>query len=339
MRISKGDYCIAKQEGGKDYLFRALSDNDKKSVEGLLEKGCHIPGQRHTMTVELSDVILNLGPNPHPGKVYGADVGAIHRKRLTHKEFGDVHFFYRPEKKIITDLDASMNRVAAKLNKAGLGFLFNAVLFEVMPYHGEKYAGMCIYAKNEKTPTRIQIRPEAMTPDFYDYIWYHEFGHYLNMFWRPSKKLMANWLKLYSTSIKTETVKKDVSQRLLDLLMDGEDKPSDFKRDLEEEDALAFKWIIRTIGQVSALSIQDLDTLFEAEMKDEIKKVWPLRTIPRKELAPIISEYATVNVRELIAESFAFYMTKKKLPEPVTKLLERSIAYAKANHERPKDND
>lgn len=48
---------------------------------------------------------------------------------------------------------------------------------------------------------------------------------------------------------------------------------------------------------------------------------------------------ATLNVKELFAECFAFYMTKRKLPEKVVKLLEKSISYAKANHERPQSDD
>jgi hypothetical protein len=337
IKVSKGDYFIAKREGGKDYLAKALSDNDAKSVESVLEKNCHIQGQRHTMTVELSDIILNLGPKPHAGKVYGQDVVALHRKRADHDVFGDIHFFYAPEKTVLVDLKDSMNKVAAKFKKTGLNFLFKDVVYEVMPYNGEKYAGQYMKGKNEKIPDRIQIRPEIMPASEYAYVWYHEFGHRMHLRFCPSKKLNATWLKLYSTSIKVESVRKDKSQQLLDMLMDGEEAPSNFKSGLDEEDALAFKWIVRTIQQVNGLSIKDLDTLFEAEMKEEIRKVWPVRNIPRKELAPIVSEYATVNVKELFAECFAFYMVGKKLPEPIVKLLEKSIAYAKANHDKADD--
>lgn len=43
---------------------------------------------------------------------------------------------------------------------------------------------------------------------------------------------------------------------------------------------------------------------------------------------------ATMNSKELFAECFAFYMTKKKLPEPIVKLMERSISYGKANRDK-----
>jgi hypothetical protein len=335
MKIVKGDYFVAKQEQGKDYLAKALEDATGKSVEALLEKDCHVPSMRHTLTVAHSDIVVVLGSDPHPGKVYGFDVGSVHRKRLSHKQFGDVHFFYRPEKQVINDLNESMTAVAKRLDKQGLGFLIDDVVYEVLPYHGEKYAGRFMISKREGVPKRIQIRPEIMPASEYQYVLYHELGHNLHLaYCRDSHKLNASWLKLFNTSIRVESIKKDKSQQLLDALIGGEENPSDFKRGLDEEDALAFKWIVRTIQQVNGLSIQDLDTLFDAEMKGEVVKVWPVRNIPHKELAPIVSEYATVNSKELFAECFAFYMTKKKLPEPIVKLLEKTISYGKANHER-----
>lgn len=338
MKLTKGDYFVAKQDQGKDYLAKALEDSHGKSVEALLEKDCHIQSMRHTLTVALADVVVVLGKEPHPGKVYGYDVGSVHRKRLTHKEFGDVHFFYRPEKQVLNDLNDSMTATAKRLAKQDLSFLLDNVVFEVLPYHGEKYAGRFMMSKNEKVPKRIQLRPEIMPASEYMYVWMHELGHNLHLaYCRNNKKLNAQWLKLFNTSIRVESIKKDKSQQLLDALIGGEEMPSDFKRGLDEEDALAFKWIIRTIGQVNGLTIQDLDTLFEAEMKEEITKLWPVRNIQHKELAPIVSEYATMNYKELFAECFAFYMTKKKLPEPIVKLLERTISYAKAN--RGKDNE
>lgn len=339
MRIAKGDYFVGKDsDSKKTYLAKALEDSHGKSVEAVAEKNSHLPGMRHTFTQDLSTVILNLGDKPFPGKVHGHDVSTLFTKRLTHDKFGDVYFFYRPEKQIIQDLKDSMDKVAERLKRQGLSFLLDGIIFEVLPYNGEKYAGMYMKSKKEKVPNRIQIRPEIMPASEYAYVWYHELGHHLHLsFCKESKKLNANWLKLFNTSIRVETIKKDKSQQLLDALIGGEECPSDFKRGLDEEDALAFKWLIRTIGQVNGLSIHDLDTLFEADMKDEVAKVWPVRNISHKELAPIVSDYATVNSKELLAECFAFYMTKKKLPEPIVKLLEKTISYAKANREKSSD--
>ena len=126
---------------------------------------------------------------------------------------------------------------------------------------------------------------------------------------------------------------------MLDGLLSQQDNPSDFKSTLAEEEALAYKWILRTIQSVHGLSVKELDFLFEAGMLDDIKKLWPVRTIPRKELEPIVSEYATKNYKELFAETFAFYFTKKKLPEPLKRLLEKSMSYAKSNREKGNEEE
>ncbi len=332
-KISKGDYLIYK-ENNKHHLVKALADNDSKTVELVDEKNCHLQGMRNTFTGDLKQIILNLGPEPHPGKVYGHDVATLFRKRLDHPDFGNVHFFYRPAKEVLVDLRTSMDAAAKKLKKTGLEFLLDCE-FEVLPFNGEKYAGRFLMSKKEDVPKRIQIRPEIMPASEYQYVWHHELGHNLHLaYCKEARKLNAQWLKYYNTSIKIETIKKDKSQQLLDLLMDGEERPSDFKRGLDEEDTLAFNWIMRSIKQVSALSIKELDLLFEAEEKDEIKAVWPIRGIPHKELSPVITEYATVHYQELVAEAFGLYMVGKKLPERAVKLVEKTIAYAKANREK-----
>lgn len=335
MRVAKGDYIIAKEQK-RDYLARALEDSTG-DVEAVLEKMCHIPGHRLTLTVAKKDLVLNLGQTPQHGKVYGLDVTNLYYTKKMHNHFGMVYFFYKPRKEVVKDLWAAMDKTYVILKKRGLEFLLEDIIWEVMPYHKEKYAGMFIRSKNPKIPDRIQIWPEIMPANLYIYVLLHEIGHNMHLNFATGKKLNALWLRLFNTSIRVASVKKEVSASLLESLMSQEDPPSAFKSSLGEEEALAYKWIIRTIQSVNALSIKDLDTLFEADMRGDIRSVWPLRTIPRKELAPIISEYATKNVKETIAESFAFVLTGKKLPEPIVKLLERTISYAKANREKSDD--
>lgn len=334
MKITKGEYFVGKREKGRDYLAKALSDSDGKTVEAVLEDKCWIQGHRHTFTAEKTDIVVNLGKDPQAGKVYGADVTNLYKGRKDHDDFGAVNFFYKPEKDVVADLWQAMTKVAKKMRKHDLGFLLDDIVWEIQRFNGERYAGMYIKSRKENVPDRIHLRPESNPATEYPYILHHELGHHLHLTFLKSKKLNAQWLKLFNTSIKVASVKKDMSKNLLDMLMDQEDLPSDFKSGLDEEQALAFKWIIRTIGSVNALTIKDLDTLFEAGMKDEIEKIWPVRNIPRKELAPVISDYATKNVKELIAESYSFYMIGKKLPDVVVKLVERSISYAKANREK-----
>lgn len=330
MRIDKDEYLICIDDN-REFLAKALEDT-KGDVEVVVEKDSHI--ERNTLTVKAKDVVLNLGAKPRPGKIYNLDVTNLLYTSKRHDDLGLVHFFYKPQKDIVKSLWSAATSVASNLKRKELDFLLEDPIWEIMPYHKEKYAGMYTKSKKENVRSRIQIRPEIMPASEYPYVMYHELGHHLHMTFVDSKKLNAQWLKLYSTSIKVQTIKKEQSQRLLDLLLGQEDLPSDFKGQLEEDDALSYKWIVKTIQHLNGLSIKDLDTLFEADMKDEIRSVWPLRSISHKELQPVVSEYSTKNVKELIAECFAFYMTKRKLPDIAVKLIEKSISYAKANREK-----
>jgi hypothetical protein len=335
VKISKDDYLII-VNNKKEHLVRALEDSPSSNdmVESILERMCHISSLRHTFTLDKKDLVLNLGPQPRAGKVYGQDVSSIFYKRKTHDDFGDINFFYKPDKNVVKDLWEAMGKTQSLLKKRGLEFLTDNIVWEVLPYHGEKFAGCFIKSKNDKIPDRIQIRPEIVPANMYIYVLTHELAHNLHFNYVTSKKLNALWLKLFNTSIKVSTVKKEVSAALLENLLAQEDPPSAFKGQLGEEEALAFKWIVRTISQGHNISIHDLDTLFEADMKEEIRKLWPIRTIPRKELAPIISDYATKSYRELFAEVYAFIMTGKKVPEPIVRLMDKSISYAKVNREK-----
>jgi len=333
MKINKGDYLVIEYER-KMHLTKALAPAHKDSVEVVLEKLCHIPNQRYTTTVELKDLVLNLGSEPKPGKVYGLDVTNLFCGRKLHEDFGLINFFYRPSKQVVKDLWAAFNKVAKILNKRGLSFLLDDLIWEILPYTNEAYAGMYLRSNKEGNSPRIQIRPEIMPASEYVYVILHELAHHLHLGFATGKKLNASWLRLFNTSIRVVNIKKETSSSLLDALLAQEDVPSAFRGQLEEEDALAFKWVLRTISQINALSIKELDILFEADAKDDIRKIWPVRNIHRKDLAPVISEYATKNYRETIAEAVSFVMVGKKLPEPIVKLVEKTISYAKTNREK-----
>lgn len=331
-KVKKGDYLIVSEERRK-HLMRALEDGTGTTVEAVNEKNCHIKTLRLAATLNAKDVILNLGPTPAAGKVYGLDVTTLFYTKKTHDALGTVNFFYKPNPEVVKDLWAAFAKVVKILDKRGLLFILEGLCWEIQPYNGEKYAGRYMKSKKagSKIPSRIQIRPEIMPATEYVYVILHELAHHIHFTYVTSKKLNALWLRLFNTSIKAVTVKREISQHLLEDLLTQEDAPSSFKRTLSEDDALAFKWIIRTIGQVSALSIKELDILFEADMKDDIRNIWPVRNIAHKELAPVISEYATKNHRECFAEAVSFMMVGKKLPEAIVKLIEKTLSHAKIN--------
>lgn len=332
MRIAKGDYLVIGIDS-KKHLMRALTDVSDKTFEAVSEKMCHIQALRNTATMSTRDVVLNLGPNPAPGKVYGLDVSSLFCGRKVHDDIGTIQFFYKPDKQVVADLWAAFSKVNKILGKRGLDFLLRDISWEVIPHNGEKYAGMFTQGKGEKTPRRIQLRPDSLPATEFTYLILHEVAHNMHFNFVTSKKLNALWIRLFNTSIKPVSVTKEMSKSLLESMLSQEDVPSAFKGQLNEEQALAFKWVTRTISQVSQISLKELDTLFEADMRDDIKALWPIRTLHHKDLAPIVTAYATKSHKELFAESMAFHLTGKKLPEPITRLVEKTISHAKSNQE------
>lgn len=331
MRIEQGDYVICSQSQGKDYLVKALAAT-KGNLEAVCERLCHIPSQRQTLTVDSKNLVINLGAEPKRGKVWGIDLNNLYYTKKTHDKFGDMFFFYKAERESVKALWAALDKAYKILNTLGLAYVLDRdITWEILSSNpSEKYAGMYIRkVKGDEVIERIQIKLDSRPQSELVYVILHELAHCIDANYVTGRKLKALWLRLFTTSIKVATVQKSMSQELLTSLLDQPNIPSDFKSSLDEEQTIAFKCIMRTINSVNALSIKELDVLFEAQMFDDIKSVWPLRTIPRKDIAPIVSEYATKNVKELFAESFAYYCIKRKLPDAVLKLVERSISYAK----------
>jgi len=337
----KGTYCIGLNRSSTSkphpFLFK-VNHISKSIVYGTLEKNSHIPQMRSSIEIPVKDVLINLGSNPHPGRVYGVDTSLLYRGRKVNDYFGPVYWFYKPDSDVGKDLNDSLDKVFKTLKQNRLDFIVDTTtcIWEALPFNGEKYAGMYIRSKNtERRPNRFQIRPEIMPSTSYPYVIFHELGHHLHFEYVTGTKLNASWVRLYNTSIKQKLIKKEQSVELMDRLTgQTELLPSDFKTDLGEEDTYAYRMILRNISKQHSLSVRELDLLFEAGYLDDIREVWPIKGLSEKDLAPIISEYACKNVKELFAESFAFYMTKKKLPTSVVSLLEKSISYARVNHEK-----
>lgn len=336
--VAKGHYVVAMNDSNakKPVLFKVDSIH-KGIVTGIVEKDPHIKEKRLTVEVPLKNVVLSLGEDPFPGKVYGHDVSMLYRGRKTHEFFGPLYWFYAPEKEVGAQLMKAFDKVAKTLKQNRVDFIVQpaSCIWEIIPYNGEKYAGMYQRSKNvEKNPHRLQIRPEIMPSTDYPYVIHHELGHHLHYEFVTGKKINAQWIQLFNTSIAVEQIKKDKSVELLEGLLTQEDPPSAYKANLSEEDTVIYKLILQYINKEHSVSVKELDILFEADYRDEIRSVWPVRGIPKKDLAPIVSEYATKNVRELFAESFAFRMAGKKLPKAVESLLDKSMSYARSNYEK-----
>jgi hypothetical protein len=328
-------YVIAKLQDreGPRLVFGKVTSSSRGILSGIQEKNAHIDKLKVPFEVPIKDVVLDLGENPHPGSVYGFDTTNRFTKRKSHEFFGPVSFFYDVKKEVAKKLFDAFDRAQKIIEKAGLYFPANIAVWQIMPPESKgKWAGFYKHSnKPDDNPHRFAIKPESLPESEWVYVILHEFAHYLHATALTGPKLNATWVRLFNTSIKLQTIKKEASVQLLDAMLSGEERPSDFKSGLDEDQRNAYNWLIRTIKQDHALSIRELDILFEADERDALRDLWPQRTIHQKDLKPVVSEYSCVSYKELIAESFAFYWTKRTLPESVKRLVEKSLSVARAS--------
>lgn len=315
------------------YFLGKVEAVKKGVVYGTHEKNSHIKTLRSGFEIPASDIVVDLGEDPHPGRVYGLDVGNLFKGKKHHDFFGPICFMYSPKKELSAKLMAAFEEAAKILEKAKLPEPEHCVWEVQGPIPKSKWAGYYAHSqKPEKNPHRFAIKPEGVPPTIGDftYVILHEYAHWLHATHATGKKLNAKWVRLFNTSIKLQTIKKEHSQNLLQTMLAGQEPPSDFKGQLEEDDRNAFLWIMRAIRNDHSVSIKELDLLFEAGYHADVEALWPKVTLNKKDLKPVVSEYATVSFKELFAEAFAFHLTKRKLPDSVTTLVDNTISYAKA---------
>ena len=204
------------------------------------------------------------------------------------------------------------------------------IVWEIEPYNKEKYAGFYVPSKKESDVPRICFKPEIVPPSQYPYVILHELAHHIHYaYLTRNPHLEARWIALFNTSIRVVNISKETSQELLNILLDGDVSPSKLKSELDDDLKLAYTWVLRTMQQNHSISVRELSILLEAGQKDEIKNIWPRHTIKKRDLEPVITEYACKNFRETIAEAISLHLTGTKLPKNVVKLVERTISYVK----------
>ena len=328
MKLEKQDLVVCKVDG---VIFgaRVLATGDPVQVVNL--KNEHIQNLRSVLEIKKSDIYVNLGQDPLPGRAYGTDFSKVYRGRKEHPNFGTLNYFYKPKKEVSKNLLSGFNASYKILKKHKLEKIAeDDIIWEVEPYNKERYAGMYYAPKSDKVLPRIAFKPESAPSSMYPYIILHELAHHMHYTYiKRNTALEAKWIRLFNTSIKVQNIPKDTSLDLLDTLLNSDTVPSKLRSELDEELRLPYTWILRTIQQNHAVSVRELDVLASAQYHDELKSLWPRHTIKKKDLKPVISEYACKNLAECIAESISFYLTGRKIPKEATKLVERTLSYIK----------
>lgn len=343
MTPENGDFVIytdgPNEKGKHRYHLMKVSGMEGKKVHGHLTKNSHIKSLRTTVEISKKDLVLNLGQDPLPGTVYGQDLNKLYKGRNTHDDFGTLYLFTHMEEDERGQLFDAFTRVYKSLKSQGLDFLVDpsTTIWEILAYNGEKYAGTYSQSRNlEKLPSVASIRPHSMQPSDWRYVIFHELAHHVDFHYLhradDARKLRADWIRLYKSSIAPELLNKEQCRTFRDNLFDQEEPPTSFATTLDEDETKQFKTLLGYFRSVYSLSPREIDALWEGGYRDDIKEIWPSR-IAKKGLAPVISEYATKNVAETFAEALSFYWTKKPLPKNVTKLVEKTLSWVKTQQE------
>lgn len=335
-----GDYVVAtaeaKETKTKFYLVK-VTKIDADSLYGFIETDNPAGPNRDTTDVSAGNVLLNLGPKPRPGKVYGVDTGHIWLKTFEHEFWGPVHVFTRMDAETLNLVRKGLDSTAHIIKKLKLERYVDHIHTELREAKG-KWAGMYNHAK--EGPSRIWYAPEkAMgSLDAMKNVILHEFGHVLRYNGLTNNGVRASWLKLYNRSVAKNIVdKKTLRTYFQDLSIEYNNDPEMRLNEAlkaigpEEEDQKNLRAVLKWFKDIHRLGPKDLEILMSAGQLDHLEKLWPSSSIDVSKLDPLVSEYALKSVEELFAESFALYATGVKLPERVTKLLERSLSIIRQN--------
>lgn len=334
---NKNDYLIAQVKGTqKPFLAQVVQVEEDGTLMCVLEQDRR--SKLRNVEVRPKEIVVNLGPTPPAGKVYNIDVSNLYRRTLHHDWWGPIHFYTKLDKETLSMFKNSLDRTAKVLDKHKLAPFTELFETEVRAKRG-KYAGMYLHKPKVKhlvwyAPDWAQLDSPTM-----DYVIFHEMGHVVRYNGvKGGVKLRQKWLRLYQESIKPVVIPVKATTQLWTKLRqaasaDPECSFSEAVKTLsseEDKNDRALKVILKWIKQVHHVGLKELNLAWEAEDVSYLKSVWPESSIDSSDLSPVVSEYATKSMEELFAECFAFYMSKKELPDTYLSLMEKSLSYAKA---------
>ena len=314
----------------KNLLVRASSVSGDLLI-GAIEEHRHITAR--TIEVPLSSVILNVGPDPVPGRVYGYDLSYLFRRYRPIQAIGDVAFFCKVTKDEVAQLRIAATSLQKRLARAKLDFLLeDPVVYEVVSkeYAG-KWAGMYTRAKKEDTPHKIQVtldkgRLETASIANYEYVLAHELGHHVHFHYvKGTAGADAAWIRAYQDTVRPLEVDSKLVKLFLEQLL-HERSVRSLIAETEEDLQPQLKRVLKEVRSSSGLSPRELDKLLEVHKDDDLEKAWPKSGLMLSEKHPSVTEYALKNYNELFAESFAFHLLGKELPKRLTKLMDSSLS-------------
>lgn len=316
IQYNSDDYLIVK-EGAKYQFGTALGQNKL-----LLEKGVENDETAKTIDFEPEDVVANMGATIIPGTSAFGITMTPYEFSMEDKKWGTIHFYRK-----ITD-DREMKYFKAMLTKIheklaeikATGFM--PLTLKILPQKGKKAGWYNYNTKNGDTLALLPI--DFRDKEYNDYVLFHEAAHGI-WFRQIPRDIQVKWIDIYEERINVHSADKKKLQRLAkEAAGCAEGIGSFIKNECEGEDIDIMKECIAYVKRVHKITQKQLELYIEQNGTKSILKFWPTSTDIGKPL-PDVSEYAMESYEELFAESFAFYMTGRKLPKDVKKLLKSTI--------------
>lgn len=330
MNFEEKDYVVCQEKKGKPWLARVHHvGND--TLEVVPEKG--VQHKWRSVTVEPSQVVVNLGSKPYGGQVYGCDTNNLYRKTIDHEFWGQIHFFIKPDKTTLKVLSRGLDDAAKIVDKLKLGDFTSVFDTEIRAKKG-KWAGM--YRHSKKGRHTVWYAPEwaQNSRSTMENVVLHEFGHVVRFNGVTDVRLRAKWVSMFQNSIANIEVTEKHLDSLLKDLKSASPEEGSFQGTLklvqEDMPVRAKKALLEWLRQTHKLQGRDLEVLWKSDHMDKIEEYWPTHIVDTHDLKPIVSEYACVNPEELFAESFAMHAQGKVLPKKVVALLEHSLEVARS---------
>lgn len=325
--MKKDDYIIFKvNKENKDPDYH-LGQAVKPSSEGLLvdlEKDRHFAPKRVEIPKEA--IVLNLGDDPEPGIVYGQDLHNLYRGSIATDYGIDVHKFFKLRPKADDKVEQSLSQALKVLRANGLLAVTNLPVVYELKKKKSKFAGMFRSHKELSRITLFLENPDQVALN--TYIWLHEMAHALDHYLIDSKELRARWVRLYIHTVKPTTLPLSEAKNMWKPLT-GCTSIGEWKSCFSEDgDKAKTNLILRMIKQAHGVSVYDMNALMDADDFDTIKSLWPTTDLHSTELNPVITEYATKNVKETLAEALSMHLTGTKLPKQVIRLVDDTIQHA-----------
>lgn len=324
--MKKNDYLVVKTEDDKSTrysLCQALKPLTEDVLLVKLQQGIHY--MMRTAEISKENIVVNLGQDPKKGFVYGCDLENLYRK--TNSDTGiDLHFFVKTDAATEKKAVEGMVKAQKILSKQKLDKVLEyPVIYEIWQKKS-KWAGSFTPGKDN---SKIRLFVKYGQVDFSDYIFLHEMAHAMDYYDLRDDELQAKWTRLYISSIKPSKIALAEARSMYKTLKTS-DSLSSWKATFDEDTKPKVNLIVKHIKQSHGIGAPELNALLKVQDFESIKSLWPNEDILSSELAPVITEYATKNLKECIAEGISLYLYGTKLPKSVTSLVEQTLALVRA---------